>query len=90
MQIGIIGRNQAVEDVAYVLFSVFNVIWATVYLETCRAQAFIHGKLINVYTSSLFKSSHPSFIEFHSNLLFISLSLFLYFFLSFSLSLKFI
>lgn len=57
---------------------------------TCRAQAFIHGKLINVYTSSLFKSSHPSFIEFHSNLLFISLSLFLYFFLSFSLSLKFI
>lgn len=35
-QIGIIGRNQAVEDVAYVLFSVFNVIWATVYLETWK------------------------------------------------------
>ncbi|XP_012340811.1 anoctamin-8 isoform X6 [Apis florea] len=34
--IGIIGRNQAVEDVAYVLFSVFNVIWATVYLETWK------------------------------------------------------
>jgi len=25
-----------VEDVAYVLFSVFNVIWATVYLETWK------------------------------------------------------
>ncbi|RLU27524.1 hypothetical protein DMN91_001328 [Ooceraea biroi] len=35
-QVGIIGRNQAVEDVAYVLFSVFNVIWATVYLETWK------------------------------------------------------
>ncbi|CAK9829083.1 Ano8 [Anthophora retusa] len=34
--VGIIGRNQAVEDVAYVLFSVFNVIWATVYLETWK------------------------------------------------------
>lgn len=36
MKVGIIGRNQAVEDVAYVLFSVFNVIWATVYLETWK------------------------------------------------------
>ncbi|KAK1125392.1 hypothetical protein K0M31_005761 [Melipona bicolor] len=35
-KVGIIGRNQAVEDVAYVLFSVFNVIWATVYLETWK------------------------------------------------------
>ncbi|XP_076169592.1 anoctamin 8 white walker isoform X2 [Ptiloglossa arizonensis] len=34
--IGIIGGNQAVEDVAYVLFSVFNVIWATTYLETWK------------------------------------------------------
>ncbi|XP_058790313.1 anoctamin-8 isoform X4 [Phymastichus coffea] len=34
--VGIIGRNQAVEDVAYVLFSIFNVIWATVYLETWK------------------------------------------------------
>lgn len=36
IKVGIIGRNQAVEDVAYVLFSVFNVIWATVYLETWK------------------------------------------------------
>lgn len=36
VQVGIIGRNQAVEDVAFVLFSVFNVIWATVYLETWK------------------------------------------------------
>lgn len=35
-QVGIIGRNQAVEDVAYVLFSIFNVIWATIYLETWK------------------------------------------------------
>ncbi|XP_011503511.1 PREDICTED: anoctamin-8-like [Ceratosolen solmsi marchali] len=34
--VGIIGRNQAMEDVAYVLFSVFNVIWATIYLETWK------------------------------------------------------
>ncbi|XP_043472779.1 anoctamin-8 isoform X2 [Leptopilina heterotoma] len=34
--VGIIGRNQAVEDVAYVLFSIFNVIWATVYLEAWK------------------------------------------------------
>ncbi|XP_034940351.1 anoctamin-8 isoform X2 [Chelonus insularis] len=34
--VGIIGRNQAVEDVAYVLFSIFNVIWATAYLETWK------------------------------------------------------
>ncbi|XP_046621598.1 anoctamin-8 isoform X5 [Neodiprion virginianus] len=34
--VGIIGRNQAVEDVAYVLFSIFNVVWATVYLETWK------------------------------------------------------
>ncbi|XP_066590008.1 anoctamin-10 isoform X2 [Prorops nasuta] len=34
--VGIIGRNQAMEDVAYVLFSIFNVIWATVYLETWK------------------------------------------------------
>lgn len=35
-KVGIIGRNQAVEDVAYVLFSIFNVIWATAYLETWK------------------------------------------------------
>ncbi|KAJ8678448.1 hypothetical protein QAD02_014235, partial [Eretmocerus hayati] len=34
--VGIIGRNQAMEDVAYVLFSIFNVIWATGYLETWK------------------------------------------------------
>ncbi|XP_011313499.1 anoctamin-8 isoform X2 [Fopius arisanus] len=34
--VGIIGRNQAVEDVAYVLFSILNVIWATAYLETWK------------------------------------------------------
>ncbi|XP_067003783.2 anoctamin-10 [Anabrus simplex] len=34
--IGFCGKNQAVEDVGYVLFSFFNVIWASVYLEAWK------------------------------------------------------
>ncbi|KAF7995991.1 hypothetical protein HCN44_008746 [Aphidius gifuensis] len=34
--VGIIGRNQELEDVVYVLFSTFNLIWTIVYLETWK------------------------------------------------------
>lgn len=80
-QIGIIGRNQAVEDVAYVLFSVFNVIWATVYLETWKRRgaelAYRWGTLDQrddllveprpLFTVSLSTSAHlsPSFLKSH-------------------------
>ncbi|GLG96980.1 Anoctamin [Gryllus bimaculatus] len=34
--VGFCGRDQATEDVGYVLFSFFNVIWATVYVEAWK------------------------------------------------------
>lgn len=36
MQIGFCGRDQATEDVGFVLFSFFNVLWASVYVEAWK------------------------------------------------------
>ena len=36
VQIGFCGRDQATEDVGFVLFSFFNVLWASVYVEAWK------------------------------------------------------
>jgi anoctamin-8 len=36
VQIGFCGRDQAIEDVGFVLFSFFNVLWASVYVEAWK------------------------------------------------------
>jgi len=33
---GFCGRDQAIEDVGFVLFSFFNVLWASIYVETWK------------------------------------------------------
>ena len=33
------GRDEFVEDIGFVLFSVFNVIWATLYLESWKRRS---------------------------------------------------
>jgi anoctamin-8 len=36
VQIGFCGRDQATEDVGFVLFSFFNVLWASIYVEAWK------------------------------------------------------
>jgi hypothetical protein len=36
MQVGFCGRDQATEDVGFVLFSFFNVLWACIYVEAWK------------------------------------------------------
>lgn len=36
LQVGFSGRSQHAQDVGYVLFSFFNVLWASIYLEAWK------------------------------------------------------
>jgi anoctamin-8 len=36
MQVGFCGRDQAIEDAGFVLFSFFNVLWACIYVEAWK------------------------------------------------------
>jgi anoctamin-8 len=36
VQVGFCGRDQATEDVGFVLFSFFNVLWASIYVEAWK------------------------------------------------------
>lgn len=36
LQVGFSGRSQNAQDVGYVLFSFFNVLWASIYLEAWK------------------------------------------------------